>query len=189
MSDELPDRYHNREEDSSDSLRRSIDALADAVSALDRKLDGVTSRLGADVEGARAVTRRLAGDVAQMGEALVRRIEGAAPVVPVPVRKKPRRGLFIWVLGMTILLIITAAVAWLASREVAHPRTAPSTAAAIPLIVPTLSPAGVLPSGSTEALPPIHHVFRDTAGHKRRSRRKWSPPVTVAAPSLPPEPS
>lgn len=75
MTDPRPDRYHNREEDSPEALRRAIDDLSKAVSDLDQRFDQVTSRLDSDLDGARTITRRLATEVGLMGEALVRRLD------------------------------------------------------------------------------------------------------------------
>lgn len=93
------DRYHNREQDSPESLHRSIDALAEAVASLDRKLGDVTLRLDGEVEVARGTTRRLAADVALMGEALARRIEAGIPSPP-PRRSIRGRG---WLLAAALI--------------------------------------------------------------------------------------
>jgi hypothetical protein len=75
MADAPPDRRHNREEDSPEALRRSIEALAEAIGKMDRRLDEVELRLEGRIEDGRDTTRRLATEVGLMGEALLRRIE------------------------------------------------------------------------------------------------------------------
>ena len=77
MTDALPPRSHNREEDSPESLRQSIETLAQAIADLDRRLDDATLGLSGEIANARDTTRRVAVEVGNMGEALVRRIETA----------------------------------------------------------------------------------------------------------------
>ncbi len=101
MSRRPPDRQHNREQDSPEALRRTIDDLAETVAALGRKLD-------AEVGETRATTRHLAEDVVRMGEALVRRIETApadrpAPIAPAASR---RERVWLWTLILAIGLIL-----------------------------------------------------------------------------------
>lgn len=177
MPDDPPDRFHNREADSPESLRRSIDALTEAVSALDRKLDGATTRLGADVDGARAVTRHLASDVAMMGEALVRRIEGAAPP-PSPTPHKPKGGNAVaWIAGVAVLLAGALAAVFLLQGEesrnpVVEPRAIPAAAVVQP--VPTPAPVAAAPTPVEAA---ATHPWRAKVGHAWRPHHKWRPPV------------
>lgn len=77
MTNALPSRGHNREEDSPEALRQSVETLAQAIANLNHKLDDATLGLSGEIAEARDTTRRVAVEVGNMGEALVRRIETA----------------------------------------------------------------------------------------------------------------
>ena len=109
MSDTPPNRGHNREEESPEALRRPIDALTQAVAALDHRLGEVTLRLDGELGGAKTTTRRLATEVALMGEALVRRIEVER------VRSssdKPRRKRM-WPIALAVIVAVMSIIAGL----------------------------------------------------------------------------
>jgi hypothetical protein len=107
MTCDRPDPRHNREEDSPEALRRSIESLAQAIAELDRRFDEATLRLDGEVGGARATTRRLATEVGLMGEALIRRMDaertGANHV--------KRRGMTMWPLALAFTLGLIFAMA------------------------------------------------------------------------------
>jgi hypothetical protein len=107
MTNAPPDRRHNREEDSPEALRRSIDVLAEAIAALDRRLDESALRLDRDIDVARATTRRLANEVGLMGEALVRRIE-AEKLCPIPAKRQQKHP-WLWAFAITITLMLAIA--------------------------------------------------------------------------------
>jgi hypothetical protein len=107
MTDAPPDRRHNREEDSPEALRRSIDSLAQTISALDRRLDEVVLRLDGELDGARVTTRLLATQVGHMGEALIRRMD-AESVRSSPVKRR-RKHLWPLALALTFGLILAIA--------------------------------------------------------------------------------
>ncbi len=183
MPDEVTDRYHNREEDSPEALRRSIDALADAVSALDRKLDDVALRLGTDIDGARSVTRHLAGDVALMGEALVRRIENTAPAeaaTVAPRRRKKRAA--VWI--MILVLVSGGAVAaiWLTPHEVERrPTTSTRVIPAPPAPAPP-TPIILAPRSSADATAKFRHASRTFTGRGHHLHHPWRPPASESMP-------
>ena len=112
MPEESPDRYHNREHDSPESLRRSVDALAEAVASLDRRLDDATLRLGGEIDGARTTTRQLATEVGRMGEALVRRIEAERVSPPQAASRLSRTWLLALALTAGLILAIAGVVAF-----------------------------------------------------------------------------
>ena len=89
-------------------MRLSIEALAEASTNLDRRLDETGLRLDRDIDGARSTTRRLATEVGLMGEALVRRIEAGKPR---PTAAKRRIGR-IWPLALALTVIVMLAIAW-----------------------------------------------------------------------------
>lgn len=106
MTDTGPNRGHNREEESPEALRRSIDSLVQAIATLDRRFDEATLRLDGELDGARTTTRRLATEVGLMGEALVRRIdaERARPSI------KRRRG-SVWPMALAFSCGLVLAIA------------------------------------------------------------------------------
>ncbi len=192
MPEEPPDRFHNREADSPESLRRSIDALAEAVSALDRKLDDTTIRLGADVDRARATARHLASDVAMMGEALVRRIEEATlpPAIATPPKPR-RRNAFAWIAGLAALLAgAVAALVLLRGApdrtSVARPPPVPAAAAPVVQTAPIPAPVAATPRPPGAALT---HSPRAKIPHAWRPHHKWRPPVVDTPVTSPAEPS
>ncbi len=109
MTDVPPDRRHNREEDSPEALRRSIDVLGEAIANLDRRLDESALRLDRDIDAARSTTRRLANEVGLMGEALVRRIE-AEKLFP---NQAKRRQKHLWPLALALMIALMLAIAGL----------------------------------------------------------------------------
>ena len=109
MADVPPDRRHNREEDSPEALRQSIEELADSIAQLNHRLKETTLRLEAEVDGARSITRRLATEVGLMGAALVKRIDSKPPQ---PALNKRRRSL-VWALALAVTFGLMLAAAGL----------------------------------------------------------------------------
>jgi hypothetical protein len=104
MTDNRLDRRHNREEDSPEALRRSIEALAQTIATLDRRFDEVTQRLDGELDSARTTTRRLATEVGLMGEALVRRMDAERPWQTSA--KRRRRSIWPWAFALTVGLVV-----------------------------------------------------------------------------------
>ena len=107
MPDALPDRHHNREEDSPEALRQSIEALAEAIARLDSRLDDAALGLKGEIIDARSATRRLAVEVENMGQVLVRRLEPpTTSFKPKAVQQSKTR-----VIAIAVLLILLSAAA------------------------------------------------------------------------------
>ncbi|MDQ2861739.1 MAG: hypothetical protein M3T55_13680, partial [Pseudomonadota bacterium] len=69
-SDAPADRRHNREDPSASEMAEMLREVQDALAAADERLDGLEGAQG----NSSLVTRRLAVNVAEMGEALARRM-------------------------------------------------------------------------------------------------------------------
>ena len=107
MTDTPPERDHNREQESPEALRRSIDALTQAVAALDQRLGEVTVRLDGELDSAKTTTRRLATEVGLMGEALVRRIEAERlRLISAKPRRKPMWSLILAMTAASISIVV-----------------------------------------------------------------------------------
>lgn len=83
------DRLHNREEPSASEMAEMLREIQDALGVVDERLEGLQGAQGASA----LVTRRLAANVAEMGEALARRMRSLesreATSEPVPSAQRP----------------------------------------------------------------------------------------------------
>ena len=158
------DRRHNREDPSASEMAEMLREVQDALAAADERLDGLEGAQG----NSSVVTRRLAVNVAEMGEALARRmrsLEGretmAEPTEDVSRPTLPRRpeNRLALSLGMAVALALALAGFWMFGRREAPrpPPAAPAPRAAAPVaaIVPaTPAPLSVPKAAARRPSPP-----------------------------------
>ena len=167
-----PDRFHNQHDPAGGPLAQSVDELEAAIRSLEERVASMNVDLSYQIDtverhGDRA-TRQLALEVAEMGEALSRRIrdqpESAAPrIVKASPRRLPRR-LPRWAppvapltLGLSGALV--AALSALAWSLLHHPAAVippkPPAPSAPALYAPTPpAPAAVATDSKAAASPP-----------------------------------
>ena len=112
------DRFHNNEALSPEALARGLDEVRAGLAELAGRLDAMGGELETQIgdtgAAAREDTRRLALSVAQMGEALSRRI--AEPSLFVPPRPPPPRMAghpAIWIVAAMLVIAALSGAAWL----------------------------------------------------------------------------
>lgn len=201
-----PDRFHNQDRRSPESLAQSVVELEAAIRVLEERVASVNADLTYQIDtverqGDRA-TRRLALEVAEMGAALSRRIRdqpaGAAPPAARP--PTPFSALVaalsgalvatLSVLGWSLFHHPAAVPAPKAPAPVAHALYAPAppTPAAAPVAVSD-EPAPAPPHDAA-ARPAVHHLAAakaahdPAAAHVKAAAPADTPPAT-ASPAAP----
>lgn len=166
-----PDRFHNQNRQSPESLAQTVQELEAAVRTLEERMatlnvDLVDHITTVEQRGDQA-TRRLGLDVVEMGEALSRRIRTTPAGIVAPIATaSPRRGARInrVVFGLSGALI--AALSVLGWALLRHPAAviaakAPAQTAAVLYAPPPPTPsvlAAAAPPAHVRA-PPSHHAY------------------------------
>jgi hypothetical protein len=165
------DRSHNRDTLSSEAMTEMLRDLQDAMLALDERLGALESSHA----GASDDTRKLARGVADMGDALARRVraieqggrdppailirrESAPPPPPLGVRR-PRQALG-WAAALVLVFAIALGALWLMTRESLErgpPLAQPKPIAMAPPPSPAPSVALTPPPVPTPALHTASH--------------------------------
>lgn len=188
------DRSHNRDTLSSEAMSDMLRDLQDAMLALDERLGTLKSSHA----GASEDTRKLARGVADMGDALARRVRaieqgGRDPpaivirreAAPPPIEAgppRPRRGLA-WVAALAVVLVVALAVFWLTNfQSIEHgaPAAAPKPVAVAPAAAPAVaaSAANTAPAIPPPTSRPASHTVtahRSTPGRGAYARALPSP--------------
>jgi|GEM_PF-6034438 len=190
--DRPADRLHNREDPSASEMAEMLREVQDSLAALDGRLDGLEGAQG----DSSLVTRRLAANVAEMGEALAKRVrslegggrppELAAPIpapaaaAPPPSPGRGREGAMAISMGMAAVLALVLAGFWLFGRPGGAPAAKPKPHAPPPA-------AAIVPAPAVTASPAVPKAAapRPTFAPRHRPLRR---PDTRAAPSPQPGP-
>jgi hypothetical protein len=188
------DRSHNRDTLSSEAMSEMLRDLHDAMLALDERLGA----LEASHAGASEDTHKLARGVADMGDALARRVRAieqgrrdppailirreVATPPPIGARRPRPQNRLAWAVAAVLILVIALAAFWLMnfkSLERGAPAAAPNPIAAAPAVTPAPAPAMAV---TTPTIPP---PAPRTATHAVAQHR--SPSWRRASTHAPPE--
>ncbi len=193
--DRIVDRSHNRDTLSSEAMTEMLRDLQDAMLALDERLVA----LEASRDTASEDTRRLASGVADMGDALARRVralehgqDAPPPILVQPQRllpkatRPPPQNRVAWSAALFFVLALVLGAFWLLSTETrdrAAIAPAPPRAAAAPPPAPVTQPAPTV--RTTTPAKPSYHPYH-VASTPHRSTSLGSSPAHTAPDSRPP---